>query len=682
MIENQVLGNNGVVSGEESQNVLLGQGAPLIISAPTAPGQVIEQRVQNGQQVVLDFDAASAIPSIEGSNFVLSFDGNGDGVADSKVVFLGMVAQAQSGDAPILIINGNEVSAGQLIGQALALLSGETLETAAGPTSSNIQSGGGSEYSEDTGESLTLLSVLGALASGTDLEQLGLLQGQEDLDPAQAVAEVVPVVVDTNDDLILTNIMQGDIKIPEWALLFNDTAADKEKLSVEDVSNPVNGEVSHDTDADRVTFAIRGESKVVDQPSSTPDPASFDYAAGDGDTSDSSTADIRFEDKNRLTGTSVSEIIVGDNVENEISGDFASGGGDVTGLVAQGAGDAIIGNSQDDHLVGDFAVYRQEGENSDDNFSSRSDFINSSVVGGDDRIQAGEGNDILVGDLYVDDDFGGDDANELSPTSLNGGDDYLDGGAGNDEISGDALIGDDVEGGSVVFTEDGPVEGRPGDAHILIGGADTLLGGSGEDVLVGDLNIYDNVEDGAHTLTGGNDNLDGGSDNDVLIGDFKIGHDKGEGSDPDKTLDVYGSNSVLTGGDDVLNGGEGNDTLTGDFSVFAKVEDDSVLVSGSDTFVFSLAEGGEEGDGHDTITDFESDKDILRFTDVVDSDGDGLDLDDLTAAIRGVVDDAAGGDVVVSFINGASITFEGLGTGTITSIDELVNDPANQIVIG
>ena len=515
---------------------------------------------------------------------------------------------------------------------------------------------------------------------GIDEFDYTLTDGDGDTDTA-TLSINTREAINAVDDLILTNITQGTIETPDWALLRNDTAENTADIGVDGASNAVGGTVSHDGTEKTVSFTIAEAPAVIDQVPAVPEGGSFDYSASDANTSNTAAVDIRIEDTNRLTGTSASEIIIGDNVENEISGDFASGEGDVTGLVAQGAGDAIIGNNQDDHLVGDFAVYRQEDDDPDGDFTSRSDLINSSVVGGDDRIQAGEGNDILVGDLYVDDDFGGDDDDELSPTSLTGGDDYLDGGAGNDEISGDAFIGDDIEGGSVIFTEDGPIEGRPGDAHILIGGADTILGGSGEDVLVGDLNIYDNVEDGAHTLTGGNDNLDGGSDNDVLIGDFKIGHTKGEEADPNQTLDVYGSDSILTGGDDVLNGGEGDDTLTGDFSVFASVEDDSVFVSGSDTFVFSLAEGGEEGDGHDTITDFESAKDILHFTDVVDSDGDGLDLDDLTAAISGVIDGGEGGNVVVSFDNGASITFEGLGTGAITSIDELVNDPANQIVI-
>ena len=835
MAENQVLDDNGVVSGGDSQNVLLGQGASVTISAPTAAGQVIEQRVQNGQQVVLDFDAASATPSIEGSNFVLSFDGNGDGVADSKIVFLEMVAQAQSGDAPILIINGNEVSADQLIGQALALLNGDTLETAAGPTNSNPQSGGGSVYSEDTGEGLTLLSVLGALATGTDLEAIGLLQGQEDLDPVQAVAEVVPEVVDTNNDLILTNIMQGDIKIPEWALLHNDTAADKDKLSVEGVSNPVNGTVDHDADADKVTFAINGESKVVDQPSSTPDSASFDYAAGDGDTNDNSTAGISFENNQRLTGTLASEIIIGNNGSNELVGDFTAAN-HVTGINKVGAGDAIIGNKDDDTLIGDFAIYR--------NGEEPSDLIQSSFTGGDDRIQAGRGNDKLVGDLFIDgdvlnstvtggkDDLRGGRGDDVligdfdidldvdQKAILTGGDDTLRGGAGNDTLIGDGLVGDDVEDGSTLNGGNDDLRGGSGNDTLigdydvgyridegskLTGGDDILRGGAGNDTLIGDARFEDDVEDNS-ILTGGNDDLRGGSENDTLIGDFHVGYwiDDGakvtggddilRGGAGDDTLigdidndediedgstaiggndtlrggagndtligdvrikeedregwennlennavltggndDLHGGRgedsllgdfdiadsifngstatggddtlnggvgndtligdakigdnvdgSILTGGSDTLVGGKGDDTLTGDFVIGGSIVNGSTVTGGDDTFVFSL-DGGEGGDGNDTITDFESDKDILHFTDVTDSNGDGqLNFDDLLTKITSVNDGGEvgnPGDVVVNFTNGASITFQGVGNGTITSIDELVNDSANQIVI-
>ena len=127
-----------------------------------------------------------------------------------------------------------------------------------------------------------------------------------------------------------------------------------------------------------------------------------------------------------------------------------------------------------------------------------------------------------------------------------------------------------------------------------------------------------------------------------------------------------GGNNILVGGagDDILTGAAGNDTLVGS--------------GGNDTFVFSLA--GDDGD--DTITDFDSANDVLKFTDVIDSgDGGNIDLVDLTSHITGVTDNGDGSSVVVTFDTGATLTFEGAGTvgNTITSIDQLVGDPSTQI---
>jgi hypothetical protein len=101
--------------------------------------------------------------------------------------------------------------------------------------------------------------------------------------------------------------------------------------------------------------------------------------------------------------------------------------------------------------------------------------------------------------------------------------------------------------------------------------------------------------------------------------------------------------------------------------------------AGADTFVFSV----NDGEGADTITDFDGTADILRFTDVLDlntSDG-ALDLADLNDVITSVADSGEGNNVVVNFESGATITFAGIGTGSIESIDLLVSDSDTQIEI-
>ncbi|MDX1400662.1 MAG: hypothetical protein R3245_01970, partial [Kiloniellales bacterium] len=120
-------------------------------------------------------------------------------------------------------------------------------------------------------------------------------------------------------------------------------------------------------------------------------------------------------------------------------------------------------------------------------------------------------------------------------------------------------------------------------------------------------------------------------------------------------------------GDDVLIGNDGDDRLTGGV--------------GSDTFAFSLADDGltAMNDGADVITDFERSLDILRFNDVLEQGpGDAGTLDD---AIISIIDSGENGNVTVSFDNGASIVFEGVGTGAIATIEDLVDDPAKQVLV-
>ena len=151
------------------------------------------------------------------------------------------------------------------------------------------------------------------------------------------------------------------------------------------------------------------------------------------------------------------------------------------------------------------------------------------------------------------------------------------------------------------------------------------------------------IRPGADTIDGGAgaDGFHGGGGADLIRG--------GTGAD---TLDGGA-------GRDTLVGGAGNDRLTGG--------------EGHDTFVF-----GDHA-GHDTITDFSHASDVLSFTDVVDTGAPGLDINDLTAAISSVSDAGPGGDVTVSFNDGASIVFAGVGTGSITTINQLVDDANTQI---
>ena len=127
------------------------------------------------------------------------------------------------------------------------------------------------------------------------------------------------------------------------------------------------------------------------------------------------------------------------------------------------------------------------------------------LVGGDDTINGGGGNDIIAGDAYE----------VRSDSIVTGGDDVIHAGGGNDEVYGDAGYGP---------------TGRIG-----VGGNDRIYGESGNDRLHGD---------------GGADTLDGGTQSDTLYG--------GDGND---WLSGGADNDTLYGdaGDDQLDGGAGAD---------------------------------------------------------------------------------------------------------------------------
>jgi Ca2+-binding RTX toxin-like protein len=161
-----------------------------------------------------------------------------------------------------------------------------------------------------------------------------------------------------------------------------------------------------------------------------------------------------------------------------------------------------------------------------------------------------------------------------------------------DDSDDDVLVGTSEDDTVVGSTEDDVIEGLEGD-DVLAGdlGNDLIEGGDGADIIRGDLN--DRSPGGSD---GGNDTLIGGTGDD-RIGD-KGGNDElfgGEGEDQ-----LFGDD-----GDDLLRGGLGNDTLTGD---------DSSGGEGVDTFVLA------EGEGIDTIVDFELGIDLIGLAEEITAD--------------------------------------------------------------
>lgn len=178
-----------------------------------------------------------------------------------------------------------------------------------------------------------------------------------------------------------------------------------------------------------------------------------------------------------------------------------------------------------------------------------------------------------------------------------GGHDGIDGLAGNDLIAG--LAGSDALYG--------------GD------GNDSLSGGLGNDGLIGGA--------GADSLQGGDggDGLAGGAGSDMLKGD--AGNDALSGG-------LNGDRLMGGDGDDRLDGGGGNDVLRGD--------------AGNDVFVFRA------GGGQDRVSDFGA-TDFLRLDHAL-----WAALGDLTAAqVLTNFATVAGGDTVLTFAGGETITLQG-----------------------
>ncbi|MGF1630383.1 MAG: type I secretion C-terminal target domain-containing protein [Kiloniellaceae bacterium] len=166
-------------SGAEGSAVAVGQAGEAITVNRPAPGQTVEIQTFPGQTYVLNFPPSQAQVRIEGDDFVLAFDDNGDGTPDSRIVFLDLVTVADAGNAPTFQIAGVSIGSEVLIGQALALAGQDDVpldDVAAGP---DVIGGGTSLYSDDFGDPLALLSAQGVIPP-TEL-QFGLIELEDEI---------------------------------------------------------------------------------------------------------------------------------------------------------------------------------------------------------------------------------------------------------------------------------------------------------------------------------------------------------------------------------------------------------------------------------------------------------------------------------------------------------------------
>jgi hypothetical protein len=257
----------------------------------------------------------------------------------------------------------------------------------------------------------------------------------------------------------------------------------------------------------------------------------------------------------------------------------------------------LLGGDQADNLNSFWAAARIEGGD------------------GDDQIDAGSQNDILLGGAGDEIWIKGDD-----------GPDQIDGGPGSDRLyPGDGTDADDVRGGPgtdevtyqdnsdtapvSVTLDDVANDGRPGALGNVHSDVEDIMGGGGDDFLQGDVDNNHIRGDRPSFMQDGDDILDGGL------------------------------------GRDILDGGDGNDEIRARDGV----ADDVLCGPGTDTAIV---------DTIDLVTDCETVDASAELE--PDRDGDGFavpaDCDDHDAAIRpGVVDvpengideDCTGGDFVI-----------------------------------
>jgi len=327
----------------------------------------------------------------------------------------------------------------------------------------------------------------------------------------------------------------------------------------------------------------------------TPRPETLDTLCTSG-TSDTSSSGTDF-----VTGGGENDVVIGSDGRDDLDG---------------GAGrDELCGRNGDDHLAGDGAATPSVNPADD------SDVMRGGL--GDDRIEAGPGNDVAFGDdvnLYrngarvLDGSLGSDSAG-AGKDYLDGGDghDVLSGGAGSDQVLGGA--GDDVTSGEGTDTaatgsDGGSVADRLVDCNAstrvvggyvdinsdLAAGPDAPTGVARDDGRIAGLAVDNGVVDGpgsSSPLTG----LVAG-DTVVINGLVDVNHDgkvdkHDTGSIPlasmakvNGTTNANGDCILAGDGSDQLRGGKGSDFLGGG--------DGTDLADGGDGYDLELGDAGTD----------------------------------------------------------------------------------------
>ncbi len=352
-----------------------------------------------------------------------------------------------------------------------------------------------------------------------------------------------------------------------------------------------------------------------------------------------------------IIGTELGDRIFGTEFADTIMSlggvDFVFGGDGDDVIDGNEGGDVLSGGNGADTLNGgegaDFSVYLSSGSAVDVNLTTG---IGSGGSAEGDVLNSIEN---LIGSLFGDTLTGDGGTNRLDGDA---GDDILNGEGGNDVLLGGAG-GDTLNGGDgqdlasyflsdaavAINLEDGTTSGGDADGDTLTS-IENILGSNFDDILTGDAgdNVLSGVAgddrfdggDGADQINGGDgndtvtyENSDAGVTVNLLNGQTSGGH--AEGDRLSSVENVIGSDF-----DDVIISGTTDNIMTGG--------------AGSDTFEFRSTTA------NDVISDFESGTDFIDLTHLGFS---GF------AELSSLLTDT-GDDLVLTFADGGTITFEGL----------------------
>jgi len=209
-----------------------------------------------------------------------------------------------------------------------------------------------------------------------------------------------------------------------------------------------------------------------------------------------------------VPGTGQLLQVVSTDTSNATGGDDTINAGDGNNLIIGGVGaDTISGGRGVDIVVGDNAQVDFTGGAP----TSVASIDTSAITGGNDVINVGDGNNVVLGGV------GGDSVNTGS------GNDVVVGDTGTVVLDGAGNVLQVATGDPILGGDDNISTGAGNDIAIGGAGADTIVAGAGNDFLIGDgglVTVFGAVitvgsKDPAY---GGNDTLDGGPGNDVIIG--------------------------------------------------------------------------------------------------------------------------------------------------------------------